>query len=91
MARPFSRRLTKAPAIAAGVLALSLTAAACGSSESADTAAGSDAAGGAADAPDGPVLDASVFSGEATTIEGASFDLGPLANKDLVVWFWAPW
>ena len=42
-------------------------------------------------APDGPVLDPSVLSGEVTTISGETFDLGSLAGQDLVVWFWAPW
>lgn len=77
------------------MVALALGAAACGGSDADDATAASDGAEGTAPesaAPaDGPVLDASVFSGEATTVEGASFDLGPLANQDLVVWFWAPW
>lgn len=37
------------------------------------------------------VLAASTFEGEATTIEGQSFDLSTLADNNLVVWFWAPW
>lgn len=36
-------------------------------------------------------LSAATFDGEATTVDGVSFDLGTLANKDLVLWFWAPW
>jgi hypothetical protein len=39
----------------------------------------------------GPTLAPSVFEGEAVTIDGTPFDLGELANKDLVLWFWAPW
>ncbi len=41
--------------------------------------------------PNAPRLDADVLQGQATTIEGTSFDLGSLAGKDFVVWFWAPW
>ncbi|MGH1491836.1 MAG: hypothetical protein ACRBK7_21005 [Acidimicrobiales bacterium] len=73
------RRIVAAAAIAA----LSLVAAGCGGTDadsSVEAAAGS-----------GEVIDASVFSGTATTISGESFDLGTLADKDLVVWFWAPW
>lgn len=84
MARLPSRR--RASGIAAALLAFSLGAAACGGS---DTETESGAA--AESAASGPVLDASTFTGEATTVDGSSFDLGPLANKDLVVWFWAPW
>ncbi len=74
-------------AVAAG---LSLFAAACGGSDVVDDAAAQpDAAVAAADS--GTVLDASVLSGQATTATGESFDLGGLADKDLVVWFWAPW
>lgn len=39
----------------------------------------------------GPVLDPSILSGEAEILDGGSFDLATVANKDLVVWFWAPW
>ncbi len=85
MARLPSR--TRASRLAAAAVALSLGVAACGGSDADDAAGGSDAEAAAS----GPVLDASVFSGEATTVDGASFDLGPLANQDLVVWFWAPW
>lgn len=83
MARSPSRR--RASGIAAALLAFSLGAAACGGSDT-ETESGA-----ATESANGPVLDASTFSGEATTIDGASFDLGPLANQDLVVWFWAPW
>lgn len=41
--------------------------------------------------PNAPRLDADVLQGQAATIEGTSLDLGSLAGKDLVVWFWAPW
>lgn len=41
--------------------------------------------------PSAPRLDADVLQGQANTIEGTSFDLGSLAGKDFVVWFWAPW
>ena len=79
---------TRVPAVAAAVVALSLGATACGGSDADDQAAGSADSEATAD---GPVLDASVFSGEATTVDGARFDLGELADQDLVVWFWAPW
>ncbi len=91
MATPLS--WTRVPGLAAAAVALSLGAAACGGSDADDaTAGGSDGdIAEAAASAGGPVLDASVFSGEAMTVDGASFDLGPLANQDLVVWFWAPW
>jgi hypothetical protein len=58
----------------------------------ADATTGADAGEpGAAGEPTGPRLSAEVFDGEATTVDGASFDLATLASKDLVVWFWAPW
>lgn len=41
--------------------------------------------------PKAPRLDPAVLQGQAATIDGTSFDLGSLAGKDLVVWFWAPW
>jgi hypothetical protein len=44
-----------------------------------------------APADTGPKLDPAVLAGQAPTIDGASFDLGSVANKDLVIWFWAPW
>jgi hypothetical protein len=31
------------------------------------------------------------FSGEAPTVDGGRVDLGDYADRDLVVWFWAPW
>ena len=82
-----SRRVTTAAATAA----VALLAAACGASvEATDTA---EAASGGSDAPASnlPVIDASLFSGEAMLVEGGTFDLGTLADKDLVLWFWAPW
>lgn len=78
----------------ATVAGASLLAAACGGGEAAvDSAVTGAGQGndGQAQASDGPVLDASVLSGQAMTIGGESFDLGSLAGKDLVVWFWAPW
>ncbi len=60
-------------------LALALVAAGCGGSD--DTT----------DGGSGETLEASVLSGEAMTVDGETFDLGSLAEKDLVVWFWAPW
>ena len=61
------------------VVALALAAAACGSADSELAAA------------DGTTLDPSVLTGEATTHTGETFDLSTVADKDLVVWFWAPW
>ena len=55
-------------------------------------AADSSAVSEAADSTEGlPVLDPSTFEGEAVTLDGEAYDLGQLANADLVVWFWAPW
>lgn len=80
-------RARRAARLAAPLLALAALAAACGGSDD----GGTEAATPAADGGGGPVLDAAVLTGEATTLDGASFDLGGLADKDLVVWFWAPW
>ncbi len=55
------------------------------------TAGGGAAATKAPADPGAPRLDADALQGQAATIEGTSFDLGSLAGKDLVVWFWAPW
>lgn len=77
-------RRSRPRALAGLVIALALVAAACGGSDSDVESAGGE--GGSSD-----VLDASVLSGQATTVAGDSFDLGTLADKDLVVWFWAPW
>jgi hypothetical protein len=76
-----TRKRRRGARFALAVLAgFALVAAACGGSDT-------DTAGGDA----GTVLDASALTGTATTVSGASFDLGTLADKDLVVWFWAPW
>jgi hypothetical protein len=32
-----------------------------------------------------------MFEGTATTVDGEEVDLATLADRDLVVWFWAPW
>ncbi len=77
-----SRR--RAP-LAAVALALALVASACGGSD-VDTEVEVGAAAGAADD-----ATASLFTGEATTIDGETFDLATLAGEDLIVWFWAPW
>lgn len=37
------------------------------------------------------VLDASILTGDATTVSGDTVDLAAFADQDLVVWFWAPW
>ena len=48
-------------------------------------------AGPTAAPPTGDVLDPSIFDDSATTIDGASFDLGSLEGSDVILWFWAPW
>ncbi len=80
--------MSRSPVVAVAAIAvgLSLFGAACGGTDATD-----DAAGQAGAAQSGTVLDASVLQGQATTATGESFDLGGLADKDLVVWFWAPW
>lgn len=75
-------RTTKGRALRTAVTALSLAVglvlvAGCGSDEE--------------PAATGDVLAAEVFDAEATTIDGEPFDLGELADRDLVLWFWAPW
>lgn len=67
-----------------------------GDDSAADDSAAGDGAGdnsGADEsaAPSGPVIDPAIFSGQALTVSGETFELGELAGKDLVVWFWAPW
>ncbi|MGF1596950.1 MAG: hypothetical protein ACFCVK_08450 [Acidimicrobiales bacterium] len=79
---PGSARATRSARLAAVLLAVAFGAAACGGDE--DTSA-------AAAERDGPRLETSVLEGQATTVGGDPFDLGTLANADLVVWFWAPW
>lgn len=37
------------------------------------------------------VLPPETFEGQATTVSGEPFELGSLAGKDLILWFWAPW
>lgn len=69
----------------AALAALSLTAAACGGTD-ADTEV---AASGGFEGES--MLDASVLNGTVSDVNGAEVDLGTLADKDLVVWFWAPW
>jgi hypothetical protein len=32
-----------------------------------------------------------MFTGTATTLDGEEVDLADFAERDLVVWFWAPW
>lgn len=71
--------------VAPMLAAVALVAAACGSADESLTATETVAPA------DGPILAADVLTGQATTIDGESFELGSLAEKDLVVWFWAPW
>lgn len=61
---------------------LAVVAAACGSDEPATAA---EASG------DTDVLGAETFDGEAMSIGGETIELAGLADKDLVLWFWAPW
>ncbi|MGI9596032.1 MAG: hypothetical protein ACR2QK_07715 [Acidimicrobiales bacterium] len=84
--------------LAAAALAAAVVAAGCGAADEDVVDAGTavedatgDPAGAEETAPTGPTLDVSVLSGQAMTVTGESFDLGSLADKDLVVWFWAPW
>ena len=77
--------------LAAGAAALAMLAAACGGSDADDPIAAAGDSGAGSEAAAGPVLDASVLAGDAPLVAGGSFDLGTLADKDLVVWFWAPW
>ena len=62
-----------------------------GGDDGGDSTAGGDDGDEGAPTPDGPRLDPAVLSGEVNTVDGATFDLATVANKDLVVWFWAPW
>lgn len=41
--------------------------------------------------PSGDFLSGETFVGQATSIDGQSVDLAGLADKDLILWFWAPW
>lgn len=82
---------TSAASSPATTAAAASSAAATGSSTTGSSATGSPTTTGSKPKPAGPTVDPAVFQGQATTIDGQPFDLGSLANKDLVVWFWAPW
>ena len=71
--------------LTAVLLALSLLAAACGSSAD-DAASGQGDAPEAAAASGGSVLDVS-----APSADGGTIDLSTYAGQDLMLWFWAPW
>lgn len=73
----------------ASTAVVALLAASCGNTQ--DSTSTDGASESAAEVSDGPRLESTVLQGEAMTISGEAFDLGSLANKDLVVWFWAPW
>ncbi len=79
------RRLPRRAKLASLLAVVGLVSAACGdgATEADDSAAAAQFAS--------TQLDASVLSGTATTVSGESFDLAALGDKDLVVWFWAPW
>ena len=76
--------------LVAATAAVGLLAASCGAAEEATDAA-TDSGSGEQASQNQPTFDATIFSGEALTVSGDSFDLGSLADKDLVLWFWAPW
>ena len=93
-----SRSRSRRRGAGAALLGLALTAAACSSTDDTATSPGNEQTlsstasdESSADTPNADTLGAATFDGEATTIGGMSFDLGALANKDLVIWFWAPW
>ncbi len=54
-------------------------------------AGGSATSAKAAADPNAPRLDPAALQGQAVTVDGQPVDLASLADKDLVVWFWAPW
>jgi hypothetical protein len=58
---------------------------ACGSDDG-TAAGGAGSTGTTAD-----TLALSTFEGEATTLDGETFDVASLGRQDLVIWFWAPW
>ncbi len=76
-------------AMATAMAAFGLMAAGCGAGSETDE--NSAAAPSASAAETGPQLDPAVFEGDAQIIDGDRFELGELAGKDLVLWFWAPW
>lgn len=39
----------------------------------------------------GDVLSPATFEGEAMSVSGETVDLATLADRDLILWFWAPW
>ena len=36
-------------------------------------------------------VDPGALTGTAATVDGGTVELGDYADRDLVVWFWAPW
>ncbi|MEM7272568.1 MAG: hypothetical protein AAF547_05760 [Actinomycetota bacterium] len=82
--------------MAAVAVAVAALAAACGGGDTDDAgaAAGSgagDAGAAAEETASGPMLAPAVFEVEATTVGGESFDFRTVAERDAVLWFWAPW
>jgi hypothetical protein len=47
--------------------------------------------GGSGDEPTASTVDPDAFVGTASTVGGEQIDLAVFAERDLVVWFWAPW
>jgi hypothetical protein len=97
---PFRSVGTRRRTATLAVFVACLLAASCGeSSDEASTApsatdsapSATDSAPSSTEAPAGDVLPASTFEVTATTVDGASYDLGQLAGTDVILWFWAPW
>ena len=60
------------------LIAAVLALAACGGSSAPEARPGGD-------------VDPAAFTGSASTVTGDDVDLAAYADRDLVVWFWAPW
>jgi hypothetical protein len=90
MGRKITKRRHQASTWLSALAAITIAASGCSASDD-DTGQGEEGAGASAAEPASDVLAAATFDGEATTVSGEVFDLAGLANKDLVIWFWAPW
>lgn len=77
-----NQRLRRRRTAAATLVALMLVLAGCSGSDEDSVAASS---GG------GDVLSPATFEGEAMSVSGETVDLATLADRDLILWFWAPW
>jgi hypothetical protein len=47
--------------------------------------------GGGSEPRAAAALDEDAFAGDAEAVTGGTVELGPFAERDLVVWFWSPW